>query len=180
MRDKGKEENSFRWRIEPCVDSAAAIVSNFLGMTASGGAMSWLSRLWRKPPTLPREVATARLTLPGWSEGTPVRNMRIWRDADGDILSFAVTEEPFANYEESDEEKVRNWCRELSQSNGGGLIEAHKLDGAIRLIYKRLQIPAYVYTGQFITAVRENWFVWTMVAGEHGITGLREPLRPPS
>jgi hypothetical protein len=69
---------------------------------------------------------------------------------------------------------VKRWCRELAQERGGGLIEAHGIGPSARLIYKRLQMPAYVYTGMFITTFQRFTVVWTVVAGEHGTTGVRE------
>ena len=63
---------------------------------------------------------------------------------------------------------------------GGGLIEAETLTcsmgTAVCLIYKRLQMPAYVYTGMFIVPARGGFLVWTIVAGECGTTGVREAV----
>jgi len=74
------------------------------------------------------------------------------------------------------EAEVRRWCRELAQERGAGLIEAHGIGPSARLIYKRLQMPVYVYTGMFITDVQGCTLVWTIVAGEHGTTGVREAM----
>jgi hypothetical protein len=140
--------------------------------------MEWWKRLWRsseKPPTSD-VLGCIHLALPEWTEVTPTKGMRVWRDSDGDVLSLANSSAPFPDSDRADEAKVRKWCRGLAQSSGGGLIEAHKLDIGIKLIYKRLDMPAYIYTGMLITHVRASWLIWTMVAGERGTTGVREAV----
>jgi hypothetical protein len=122
-----------------------------------------------------------RLTLPGWNEGAPDEDLRIWRDSDGDVLSLAVRariDYPLG----SDEMEQRRWCRKLAEGCGGGLVEVHEMaygNGAsARLIYKRRQVETtgYAYTGMFITPVELGFFIWTIVAGERGTSGLREAI----
>jgi hypothetical protein len=103
----------------------------------------------------------------------------LWRDVDGDVLSLGslgILTESFWHSDRPDEIELRKWCRGLAESRGGGLIEAFALDGEVRLIYKRLQKPAYTYTGMLIARVRQEWLIWTMVAGERGTTGVREAV----
>jgi hypothetical protein len=102
--------------------------------------------------------------------------MRVWRDQCGNVLSIALTSDPPTDSERSDETTLRNWCRNLAESRNGGLLEASATANGIKLIYKRLQNPAYVYTGMFMTKVRSDWLIWTVVAGEHGMTGVREAV----
>ncbi len=139
--------------------------------------MGWRSHVWCivSRLLLRNPSRWARLTLPGWSEGAPAKGLRVWRDWDGDVLSLATPAEGLG-LPHGSEAQVRHWCRELAQERGAGLIEAHGIGPSARLIYKRLQIPAYVYTGMFITAVQEFTLVWTIVAGEHGTTGVREAV----
>lgn len=139
--------------------------------------MKWWNDLWRsvtKPPT--EALGHVRLTLTEWTEDTPAKGMRVWRDPDRDVLSLATSQEPLGDSDRADEMKVRRWCREIAESRNGGLIEAHRVDNGIKFIYKRLNMPAYVYTGMLLTRVNEVWLVWTMVAGEHGTTGVREAV----
>jgi hypothetical protein len=51
--------------------------------------MRWWSRLWRRSVAgvHVERSSSVRLTLPGWSEGPPGKDGRIWRDSNGDILS---------------------------------------------------------------------------------------------
>jgi hypothetical protein len=37
-------------------------------------------------------------------------------------------------------------------------------------------MPAYIFTGMFMTQVRSDWLIWTVVAGERGMTGVREAV----
>ena len=37
-------------------------------------------------------------------------------------------------------------------------------------------MPAYVYTGMLISFAQGAWLLWTIVAGEHGTTGVREAV----
>jgi hypothetical protein len=136
--------------------------------------MKWWNNRWRSSAKSP--IGRARLTLPGWKEANPVNEMRIWRDECGNVLSLAVTSAPFTDSERADESALRNRCRELAQSRSAGLLEAFVTAGGIKLIYKRLERPAYIFTGMFITQVRSDWLIWTVVAGERGITGVREAV----
>ena len=139
--------------------------------------MKWWKHSWRgSAEELEEPIRRVRLALPGWSEGTPAEGMRIWRDIDDDFLSLAISSEPFRHADGADETKIRRWCRGLARSNGGGLIEACAANGGIKLIFKQLKMPAYVYSGMLITHIREVWLMWTMIAGERGTTGVREAV----
>lgn len=121
-------------------------------------------------------IGSVRPVLAGWTEDSTTSEMRVWRDIDGDVLSLVKSHEPLPNFDRADEVKVKHWCRGLAQSRGAGLVEARKLDDGFSFIYKRLEMPAYVYTGMLLTRARETWFVWTTVAGERGTTGVREAV----
>jgi hypothetical protein len=136
--------------------------------------MKWWKDLSRTSARSP--IGCAQLTLPGWTEDTSVSEMRIWRDECGNVLSLAVTAVPLTDSERADETVLRNWCRELAQSRSGRLLEASAIPRGIKLIYKRLERPAYIYTGMLMTRVRSDWLIWTVVAGEYGITGVREAV----
>jgi hypothetical protein len=139
--------------------------------------MKWWNHFWRGlAEELEEPIRRVRLALPGWIEGTPAEGMRVWHDIDGGVLSLAISSEPFRHADGADQIKVRRWCRGLARSNGGGLIEACAVNGGIKLIFKQLKMPAYVYSGMLITHVREVWLMWTMIAGERGTTGVREAV----
>jgi hypothetical protein len=139
--------------------------------------MKWWSHFWRgSAEELQEPIRRVRLGLPGWTEGTPTKGMRMWRDSDGDVLTLAISSEPFRHADDADEREIRNWCREFARSNGGGLIEAFAVNDGIKFIFKRLQIPAYIYSGILITHVRELWLMWTTTSTERGITGVREAV----
>jgi hypothetical protein len=141
--------------------------------------MKWWSRLWRNSTVAHRESSQwVRITLPGWNEDTSNKDSRTWRDIDGDLLSLDIPTE--ALHLPNKELELTRWCRELAQRRRGGLIEARAVDSGIRpsvrLVYKRLQIRAYVYTGMFISHVEGFTLIWTIVAGERGTTGVREAV----
>lgn len=116
-----------------------------------------------------------RLTLPGWNENAPSKGMRVWKDSDGDVLSLSTPADASVVSEES-AARMQCWCRNLAEERGAGLIEAHRKGLSVSLIYKRLQMPAYIYTGMSIRDFRGSTLVWTVVAGEHGTTGVREAV----
>ena len=139
--------------------------------------MKWWNHFWRgSAEELEEPIRRVRLSLPGWIEGTPTEGMRVWRDTDGDVLTLAISSEPFRHADGADELKIRKWCRGFARSNGGGLIEAYIVNNGIKFIFKKLKMPAYVYSGMLITHVREVWFMWTTVATERGLTGVREEV----
>lgn len=139
--------------------------------------MRWWNHLSRSSEKSASNVlGCVRLTLPDWTQDNPTKEMRVWRDTDGDVLSLANSPEPLTDSDRADEMKVRKWCREIAKDRNGGLIEAHRMDNGIKFIYKRLNMPAYVYTGMLLTRVQEVWLIWTMVSGERGTTGVREAV----
>lgn len=144
--------------------------------------MSWWSRSRHQATGLSpgNPIQQIGFTLPGWNEEAPHRGLRVWRDLDGDVLSLAVPAEKIRYPFESDERDQQQWCRELARDKDGGLIEVQTMPSAIgrsaSFIYKRLEMPAYVYTGIFIIDIKSTSAVWTIVAGEHGTTGVREAV----
>ena len=145
--------------------------------------MSWWQRIWRGGDKVLSPLRSVRLTLQGWREEKTRGGLRVWRDSQGTVLSLAIPDRPFALSELSDETALRLWCRSLAESQSAGLIDAGLANGAlgaeVRLIYKCLQIPAYSFTGMLFLPDQQQ--VWTVVAGEHGTTGVREAsLRPNS
>jgi len=140
--------------------------------------MTWWNRLWRSGGVA-REGAIhcVRLTLPGWIEVvTSDHTMRVWEDCSHSVLSLAAFN--FPNF--SEEAAMRQWCRGAAEHMDAGLIEANTLAGkgkpGFSLIYKRLQTPAYIFTGQLFILLRRESFVWTVVAGERSTTGVREAV----
>jgi len=143
--------------------------------------MSWWKRLWtdaREPAALEGDYVV-RLDMQGWTEQPPDVGLRVWRNLEGDVLSFAVLE--FRELPElSDELALRKWARQLAESRGAGLIEVNVGKGpsgpTVALIYKRLDVPAYIFTGMLFILYENIFQVWTIVAEEHGTTGIREAL----
>ena len=142
------------------------------------GIKLFLTRWWSH---LPREAdkhanQSVRLSLPGWKEEAQRSGLREWRDPDGDLLSLAegAIDYPFAAVEV----EQQRWCREFAQSCGGGLIEVRSFGCGIGqadcFVYKQLQLPAYIYIGMLIIRAQAKILTWTVLAGERGVTGMRE------
>ena len=68
----------------------------------------------------------------------------------------------------------------VAEGGEGGLIELRLDRGAlgntVAFIYKRLQRPAYVFTGMLVVLAAQSRYVWTVVSGERGMTGVREAV----
>ena len=122
---------------------------------------------------------SVQLTLSGWSDDGRDGQLRVWRNADGDVLS--LSSRAFGIPRPFTDGTVRMLARSIAQGNGGGLIEAQigecMLGRTAALIYKRLIEPKYVYTGMLMVArPLDPDLVWTVVSGEIGITGVREAV----
>ena len=74
----------------------------------------------------------------------------------------------------------RHFARELATNSSGGLLEAEQVVDAPgthwTLIYKVLQVPAYRFTGMVFSEHSPHEFMWTIVDGERGTTGVREAI----
>jgi hypothetical protein len=145
--------------------------------------MSWWKELWSKPssegsPELPEALHGLHFGLSGWSEREPKSGARMWSGPDNSVLAVDATSERWDDLREGE---LRKRARALAESGGGGLIEvstfACPTGKAVGFIYKRLpQLPAYLYTGMFIVPVQGGSVVWTVVAGECRMTGIRESI----
>jgi hypothetical protein len=143
--------------------------------------MDWLKRWLPRRATAPHGADTfGRLDVPGWTMVGSTETQASWRDADGDVLSLTLADmHPGADILSS-RDALRQLCRRLAQQRGAGLVEATVVTGAqgsgFRFIYKRLQAPAFVFTGMLVFPRASNSWVWTIVAGERGTTGVREAI----
>jgi hypothetical protein len=142
--------------------------------------MSWLKRLWRGSdrPVLPDRLRLVHLTMQGWNEEAPSGGLRVWHDPQGDVLSLAIPDGSLDLPALSAETALQQWSRALAEHRSGGLIQvrvsAGALGAAVGLIYKRLEKPAYIFTGMLLIPSQSH--VWTMVARERGTTGVREAV----
>jgi hypothetical protein len=169
----------------PCnIKPLSAATAAELTRSPTGADVSWWKQLWRtiRPSPAGANTPKAGLTIPGWSVAEARDHLMFWRDADGDVLSLAVQDKSLQNDlpSLSDEEAVRRYCRKLAESGKAGLVEAATTTSskgpAIKLIYKKLQIPAFRFTGMLIIPLPKATCIWSIVAGEHGMTGVREAV----
>jgi hypothetical protein len=142
--------------------------------------MSWWVRVLAKMlPMRSERLESLRLTLPGWVAAARQGDILCWRDPAGDLLTLTHARDNLG----PTSDQALSWqrrCREMAEGSGGGLIEAttHMAAGQRvgSFIYKRLQLPAYVYTGMCMVPAGRSSFVWTVVAAERGTTGVREAI----
>ena len=141
--------------------------------------MSWWKRLWhgRVPPSDPR-LQLVCLDMPGWNDEGVRGDMRGWRDGQGNFISLVLMDDLIGLPKLSNERELQDCCRQIAKSQGAGLIEVRVLTGKLgptaTLIYKRLLKPAYQFTGMLFVPNKSPSQVWTVVAKESSITGVRE------
>jgi hypothetical protein len=128
----------------------------------------FLVALGGTPPVAAQRV---HLTLSGWTIVESSREMTLWEDEGGDRVSVAEDHHPLPPL---DEAGLRRFCRKIAEGRGGGLIEVAVVNGpqgqGVRFIYKRPEGLGFAFTGMLVTADQ----VLTVVAREHGTTGVRE------
>jgi hypothetical protein len=130
--------------------------------------------------TAPADPPDLGKWMPQWEMVKHDERQTMWRDTDGDALSLTRGVD-FGLLDLSDENAVRAHCRNLAKSSASGLIEAavvERKDGPVlTLVYKRLDMPAYVFTGMLVVAPTSgSSSVWIIVARERGMTGVREAV----
>ena len=143
--------------------------------------MAWWQRLFGGKAATPKAtlVRGVVMTMPEWHEDAPSGAMRTWHHPDGGVLSLAMASGG-AIPPPSRLDALRNSFRRLAEGNGGGLVEANAVPSAhglaARLIYKRRQEMAFVFTGMLLLPAGDQWLVCTVVDGERGTTGIREAV----
>jgi hypothetical protein len=141
--------------------------------------MSWWQRFRHGPTPFPKGFRAFNFTMEGWSEDAPSGDLRVWRSSQGDVLSW-TTSGSLDLPSLGDTVRLQHWCRGVAEGRGAGLIEARVntggLGATVSFIYKRLQMPAYVFTGMLVIPSDEMSIVWTVVSGERGTTGVREAV----
>jgi hypothetical protein len=125
-------------------------------------------------------LADVDVRIPGWEEAPGPKGMRGWRHPSGAALTLTFAVGELSMPSPANITILRVQCRKAAEQAGAGLIEADVVPTARglcgRLIYKRLRKPAFVFTGMTWIPHKDGWFVWTMVEGEHGTTGVREAV----
>lgn len=112
----------------------------------------------------------------GFREEHSQGGMRVWRDGAGDVVTLTVR--ALGGSFGSSETEARNLARSIAESTQAGLVEAGRNDDGSRawLIYKKRDGTGYFFTGMLFDFALEPDRVWTVIAGEHGTTGVREAM----
>jgi len=151
-------------------------------VVAGGVSYLWYRSSAGRSAPEPRPPAPSTITFDtsGWNLKESTDTGQVWTTSDGDLLTVrrvhGLPEAPAAG----DLDAMRSDARRLARSKKGGIVSADycQLNGvrATSLIYKREELPAYVYTGMMIIPARDPEFLITVVAGEHDVTGVRDAL----
>lgn len=139
--------------------------------------VSWLSQ-----PSSSMDTRRVALNIDGWSLDTrgssPERST--WRDGDGDTITLTAAATAIAETITADVGELRTYCRQLAENHGAGLVEANAALGplgpTVHLIYKKLEEPAFTFTGVQIIPLLKASLIWSVVADEKGMTGVREAV----
>jgi hypothetical protein len=103
-----------------------------------------------------------------------------WRDRVGDAVSLTRCSAGFVSENLSDERGLQSYCRRIAESQGAGLVEVEAATSAegpcLKYIYKRLEKPAFKFFGVVAIPVAEATWIWMVVTGERGTTGVREAV----
>ncbi len=143
--------------------------------------MSWwkLFRRGTPPSGTGARMLNLRIEVPGWSMVDQSAQQTRWRDAEGDALSLTLVPGDLGLPQLSDEERLRQYARRAAENSRSGLVEALAVAGVhgptLEFIYKRLEKPAFLFTGMLMIPLKTMW-VWTIVARERGTTGVREAV----
>lgn len=144
--------------------------------------MPWWKRSSNEPAPPPPvdPLHAVHLEMTDWKEDRSHDNMRYWRNSHGDVMTLSIVGSLMGFPHLSNAEAWQKWARGLAESRTAGLIEVRASSGkngaGMALIYKRLKKPAYFFTGMLIVPKGDASQMWTAVAGECGMTGVREAV----
>jgi hypothetical protein len=144
--------------------------------------MSWWTRLTRRGRSSgPHAGETAgNLQLPGWSLAESNAQQTVWRNDVGDVLTLSLTESSEEPGSLSDEAAIRERCRRIAQGRSAGLVEVTTVTSAQGAGYKfidKKQVEAgFLFMGMLVLPATKGSWVWTIMSGERGMTGVREAV----
>lgn len=144
--------------------------------------MSWWKKVLRGNETTDTgpNMLRLRIEMPGWSMVVRKSQDILWNDVEGDTLGLSLKVEVGGFSDLFDDNQLRRYARNIAEDRKAGLVEAGVVTGvhgpALKFIYKRLEKPAFLFTGMLLVPMKKNTWVWTIVACERGTTGVREAV----
>jgi hypothetical protein len=144
--------------------------------------MGWWTRLTGSGRASgPHAGETARqLQLPGWTLVESAEQRAVWRDDVGDVLTLALVDMGETQGLLSDDAALQRHCRAIAEGRGAGLVEAKVVAGVhgrgYMLVHKKLQRPAFTFMGMLVVPGTKGFWVWAVMSGERGTTGVREAI----
>jgi hypothetical protein len=116
-----------------------------------------------------------------WSRGEYVWRPRGSKRARGAINHYALVDAVDRKRASiSDDIALQRHCRAIAEGRGAGLVEAKVVAGVhgrgYMLVHKKLQRPAFTFMGMLVVPGTKGSWVWAVMSGERGTTGVREAI----
>jgi hypothetical protein len=142
--------------------------------------MAWWSRIRFRAARDNALFDPDMLPMPDWSIFARDSSSAAWRDQSGDVITLTFTARRLLPDNLADDTAMQEHCRSVAEGQRAGLVEVAVASGAegpcLTYIYKRLDKPAFKFFGVVTAPVRHGTWVWMIVAGERGTTGMREAV----
>ena len=127
------------------------------------------------------DTRRALINATGWfpDKGISRLDRSTWHDIDQDTITLSVAA-ALDDTITADVEALRRYCRQIAEDHNAGLVEASVILGqlgpGVQMIYKQLEMPAFTFTGMQIVPLPQASLIWSVVAREKGMTGIREAV----
>jgi hypothetical protein len=148
---------------------------------------TWVQKALRflvnPPATSPASHWTlGRLSVslePEWVLVSGTADSKTFRTSEGDELSLRRSSTP-TGFPELSPDSVRAYGRLLAAADAAGLLSAEVVAArhatCVCMIHKRLEIPAYAYTGVLLLPGAADLYTITLSTRERGTTGIRDAV----
>ena len=118
--------------------------------------------------------------MPGWSLVAQEKLSAAWRDAAGDVISLTYLADHSVADDLDDDGALQQYSRDVAESQRAGLVEVATVDGGdgpyLTYIYTRLEGAAFRFFGVAESPRDDGTWIWMIVAGERGTSGVREAV----
>jgi tetratricopeptide (TPR) repeat protein len=145
--------------------------------------VSWFTRLVHSESPQPGEATVRSIRFDTTGLRLDHRQLKRveWHDADGDRIVATVERQtdalgPLTQHIDA----LRAQQRKEAAARGDGIVSVDVIRpnglAAAQIVTKQEDRPAYVYEGTLVVPLRDDRFILTMHAREHGVTGTREAV----
>jgi tetratricopeptide (TPR) repeat protein len=145
--------------------------------------MSWSTWFSKKQPPEPGRATlqSVRFDTTGWRVDKKTHDSIEWRDLDGDLLVTRLAQiEGETSGPPPTLTEIRSSFRAAAAPRKGGIVsveQSHRCGLVLtKAITKFEDLPAYAYEGTLEIPLRNATYSLSLMAGEHGTTGIREAV----